>query len=39
MPVVGHARVAERADEDRVELVAQHPVPVCGGIVTPVARK
>ena len=24
VPVVGNARIAERADEDRVELVAQH---------------
>ena len=28
VPVVGHARIAERADEDRVELVAQHRVAV-----------
>ena len=28
VPVVGDARVAERADEDRVELVAQHAVAV-----------
>ena len=26
--VVGHARIAERADEDRVEVVAQHVVAV-----------
>ena len=28
VPVVGHARIAERADEDRVELIAQHRVAV-----------
>jgi hypothetical protein len=28
MAVVGHARIAERADEDRVELVAQHRIAV-----------
>ena len=29
--IVRHARIAERADEDRVELVAQHGVPVGAG--------
>ena len=28
MPVVGHAWITERADEDRVEVVAQHRVAV-----------
>ena len=28
VPVVGHARIAERADEDRVEVVAEHRVAV-----------
>ena len=30
MPAVGHPRIAERADEHRVELVPQHRVPVRG---------
>ena len=30
VPIVGHARIAERADEDGVELVAQHAVAVGG---------
>ena len=28
VPVVGHSRIAERADEDGGEVVAQHPVAV-----------
>ena len=34
--VVGHARIAERADEDRVELAEL--IVAAGGIVTPVLR-